>query len=272
MFAEQFELTEDLRRSDNVLAALIESAIAALVLEYLDAVAPMPRLSRARSRRRSTRRATSRPGCRKRLPSAAGRSPTASSRWRDRARAAVHVRGARRRRAARPRHGPLEKRRQSRPPQQRALASIRHVEGQSPECPWACPWDRPLTRPQPPLARSRRVPARDHDSRLQVVPEPIEVRLEPGVAVVVGPNGSGKSNIADALLGPGSPRPVSCVPRSQTRRCSPEAPLARELHGEVELRFDDVGGACRESTSRKCRSPAASTAVAKGNTSSMGRP
>jgi Double-stranded RNA binding motif/Aminotransferase class-V len=38
---EQFELTEDLRRSDNVLAALIESAIAALVLEYgLDAVAP----------------------------------------------------------------------------------------------------------------------------------------------------------------------------------------------------------------------------------------
>jgi chromosome segregation protein len=31
-------------------------------------------------------------------------------------------------------------------------------------------------------------------------PEPAEVRLEPGVAVVVGPNGSGKSNVADALL------------------------------------------------------------------------
>jgi chromosome segregation protein len=31
-------------------------------------------------------------------------------------------------------------------------------------------------------------------------PEPVEVRLEPGVAVVVGPNGSGKSNVADALL------------------------------------------------------------------------
>ncbi|MGH3063582.1 MAG: chromosome segregation SMC family protein, partial [Gaiellaceae bacterium] len=29
---------------------------------------------------------------------------------------------------------------------------------------------------------------------------PVEVRLEPGVAVVVGPNGSGKSNVADALL------------------------------------------------------------------------
>ena len=31
-------------------------------------------------------------------------------------------------------------------------------------------------------------------------PEPVEVRLDPGVAVVVGPNGSGKSNVADALL------------------------------------------------------------------------
>ncbi|HEV2713593.1 MAG TPA: AAA family ATPase [Gaiellaceae bacterium] len=31
-------------------------------------------------------------------------------------------------------------------------------------------------------------------------PQPVEVRLEPGVAVVVGPNGSGKSNVADALL------------------------------------------------------------------------
>jgi ribonuclease-3 len=39
MFAEQFELTDDLRRSDNVLAALVEAAIAALVLEHgLDAV------------------------------------------------------------------------------------------------------------------------------------------------------------------------------------------------------------------------------------------
>src|SRR5215468_11358258 len=31
-------------------------------------------------------------------------------------------------------------------------------------------------------------------------PDAVEVRLEPGVAVVVGPNGSGKSNIADALI------------------------------------------------------------------------
>nr|MBA2537529.1 AAA family ATPase [Actinomycetota bacterium] len=31
-------------------------------------------------------------------------------------------------------------------------------------------------------------------------PDPVEVRLEPGVAVVVGPNGSGKSNVADAVV------------------------------------------------------------------------
>jgi chromosome segregation protein len=31
-------------------------------------------------------------------------------------------------------------------------------------------------------------------------PDPVEIRLEPGVAVVVGPNGSGKSNVADALV------------------------------------------------------------------------
>jgi chromosome segregation protein len=31
-------------------------------------------------------------------------------------------------------------------------------------------------------------------------PDPVEVRLERGVAVVVGPNGSGKSNVADAIV------------------------------------------------------------------------
>ena len=31
-------------------------------------------------------------------------------------------------------------------------------------------------------------------------PDPVEIRLEKGVAVVVGPNGSGKSNIADAIV------------------------------------------------------------------------
>src|SRR3954467_6903988 len=30
--------------------------------------------------------------------------------------------------------------------------------------------------------------------------DPVEVHLEPGVAVVIGPNGSGKSNISDSIL------------------------------------------------------------------------
>ena len=30
-------------------------------------------------------------------------------------------------------------------------------------------------------------------------PDPVEVRLEPGVGVIVGPNGSGKSNVSDAI-------------------------------------------------------------------------
>jgi recombinational DNA repair ATPase RecF len=30
-------------------------------------------------------------------------------------------------------------------------------------------------------------------------PDPVEIRLEPGVGVIVGPNGSGKSNVSDAI-------------------------------------------------------------------------
>src|SRR5881392_569868 len=30
--------------------------------------------------------------------------------------------------------------------------------------------------------------------------DPVEIRLEPGVSVVVGPNGSGKSNVSDSIL------------------------------------------------------------------------
>jgi chromosome segregation ATPase len=76
-------------------------------------------------------------------------------------------------------------------------------------------------------------------------PDPVEVRLEPGVAVVVGPNGSGKSNIADALLwASGSLAPT------ELRAEKPDDVLfggtaARQAAPfcEVELRFDEVGGA-----------------------------
>jgi chromosome segregation ATPase len=76
-------------------------------------------------------------------------------------------------------------------------------------------------------------------------PDPVEVRLEPGVAVVVGPNGSGKSNVADALLwAAGSLSP------SELRAEKPDDVLfagGRDRQPaafcEVELVFDNEDGA-----------------------------
>src|SRR5256714_2827674 len=79
-------------------------------------------------------------------------------------------------------------------------------------------------------------------------PVAVEVRLEPGVAVVVGPNGSGKSNVADALLwASGSLSP------SELRAEKPDDVLfaGSPGHGaadfcEVELLFDNEDGAFPE--------------------------
>ncbi|HEY7693042.1 MAG TPA: AAA family ATPase [Gaiellaceae bacterium] len=79
-------------------------------------------------------------------------------------------------------------------------------------------------------------------------PDPVEVRLEPGVAVVVGPNGSGKSNIADALIwAAGSLAP------SELRAEKPDdvlfngsASRAAADHCEVELLFDNEDGTLPE--------------------------
>jgi chromosome segregation protein len=77
-------------------------------------------------------------------------------------------------------------------------------------------------------------------------PDPVEVRLEPGVAVVVGPNGSGKSNVADALLwASGSLSP------NELRAEKPDDVLFAGTPGgrqpadycEVELLFDNEDGA-----------------------------
>src|ERR671927_120260 len=76
-------------------------------------------------------------------------------------------------------------------------------------------------------------------------PDPVEVRLEPGVAVVVGPNGSGKSNVADALVwATGSLSP------SELRAEKPDDVLfggsagrAAADFAEVELLFDNSDGA-----------------------------
>ncbi|MFL5944519.1 MAG: chromosome segregation SMC family protein [Gaiellaceae bacterium] len=75
-------------------------------------------------------------------------------------------------------------------------------------------------------------------------PEPVEVRLEPGVAVVVGPNGSGKSNVADAIVwAAGSMAP------SELRAEKPDDVIfaggggrSAEEFCEVELLFDNPDG------------------------------
>src|SRR6266511_1544170 len=75
-------------------------------------------------------------------------------------------------------------------------------------------------------------------------PDPVEVRLEPGVAVVVGPNGSGKSNVADAIVwAAGSLAP------SELRAEKPDDVLFAGGGGrpgedfcEVELLFDNPDG------------------------------
>src|SRR5262245_58893604 len=75
-------------------------------------------------------------------------------------------------------------------------------------------------------------------------PDPVEVKLEPGVAVVVGPNGSGKSNVSDAIVwAAGSMTP------SALRAEKPDDVLFAgggernpAEHCEVELLFDNEDG------------------------------
>ena len=75
-------------------------------------------------------------------------------------------------------------------------------------------------------------------------PEAVEIRLEPGVAVVVGPNGSGKSNVSDAIVwAAGSLAP------SELRAEKPDDVLfaggggrSPEDFCEVELLFDNPDG------------------------------
>ncbi|TML90884.1 MAG: hypothetical protein E6G08_01750 [Actinobacteria bacterium] len=75
-------------------------------------------------------------------------------------------------------------------------------------------------------------------------PDPVEVRLEPGVAIVVGPNGSGKSNVADAIRwASGSLSPT------ELRAEKPDDVIFAGTAGrgpaefcEVELLFDNADG------------------------------
>ncbi|HWM13994.1 MAG TPA: AAA family ATPase, partial [Gaiellaceae bacterium] len=75
-------------------------------------------------------------------------------------------------------------------------------------------------------------------------PEPVEVRLEPGVAVVVGPNGSGKSNVADAIIwaaGSLSPTELRAERPDDVLYAGSKDRAAAEWC-EVELLFDNEDG------------------------------
>jgi chromosome segregation ATPase len=75
-------------------------------------------------------------------------------------------------------------------------------------------------------------------------PETVEVRLEPGVAVVVGPNGSGKSNVADALLwacGSLSPSELRAEKPDDVLFAGSGGRQAAE-HCQVELLLDNEDG------------------------------
>jgi chromosome segregation protein len=79
-------------------------------------------------------------------------------------------------------------------------------------------------------------------------PDQVEIRLEPGVAVVVGPNGSGKSNVADGILwASGSLSPTELraeKPDDVLFAGSEDRAPARFC--EVELNFDNSDGGFSE--------------------------
>src|SRR5262249_34259602 len=75
-------------------------------------------------------------------------------------------------------------------------------------------------------------------------PDPVEVRLEPGVGVIVGPNGSGKSNVADAIrwaAGSLSPNELRAEKPDDVLFAG-AANRGAEDFCEVELLFDNNDG------------------------------
>jgi chromosome segregation protein len=76
--------------------------------------------------------------------------------------------------------------------------------------------------------------------------DPVEVRLEPGVAVVVGPNGSGKSNVSDSILwatGSMSPGELRAEKPDDVLFAGSTTGRTPVDHAEVELLFDNSDNA-----------------------------
>ncbi|HEY1564596.1 MAG TPA: AAA family ATPase [Gaiellaceae bacterium] len=76
-------------------------------------------------------------------------------------------------------------------------------------------------------------------------PDPVEIRLEPGVGVIVGPNGSGKSNVSDGIrwaAGSLSPTELRAEKPDDVLFAGGGARGAADFC-EVELLFDNADGA-----------------------------
>jgi chromosome segregation protein len=76
-------------------------------------------------------------------------------------------------------------------------------------------------------------------------PDPVEIRLEPGVGVIVGPNGSGKSNVSDAIrwaAGSLSPTELRAEKPDDVLFAGGGSRGASDFC-EVELLFDNADGA-----------------------------
>jgi chromosome segregation protein len=76
-------------------------------------------------------------------------------------------------------------------------------------------------------------------------PDPVEIRLEPGVGVIVGPNGSGKSNVSDAIRwAAGSLSPTELrAEKPDDVLFAGGGPRGSADFCEVELLFDNADGA-----------------------------
>jgi len=76
-------------------------------------------------------------------------------------------------------------------------------------------------------------------------PEPVEIRLEPGVGVIVGPNGSGKSNVSDAIrwaAGSLSPSELRAEKPDDVLFAGSSSGRGAADFCEVELLFDNADG------------------------------
>ncbi|HVW88756.1 MAG TPA: AAA family ATPase, partial [Gaiellaceae bacterium] len=76
--------------------------------------------------------------------------------------------------------------------------------------------------------------------------DPVEIHLEPGVAVVVGPNGSGKSNVSDSILwatGSMSPGELRAEKPDDVIFAGSTTGRNAAEYAEVDLLFDNSDGA-----------------------------